>query len=399
MNILIFCSNAVNGGTARMFYEMVEAMKAEVNCHRVIACVDKENTVEIYEKVNGLLRVDAYTEEYVCNSMYGGNPVARVIKRVGRKLKYSSVIRRNIEAMRVLLKRENIDAILIHNGGYIGDELCNQMLEAAYQEHIQKRIYILNNCTTNHIFCQVRFWPYDVKVSKYATDIVTVSEFTKRTIEDVSHIRGSIKVVHNGLPCRQSKMSVEEKREKIQLAPNAKNVLMIGNFLENKGQLEALKALKEMKEKIGKVHLTLIGNIYDGGYYQKCMQYIKDNNLNENVSIFNGINNASEYVDLYDLMVVPSMFSESFGLISVEAMMVGVPVVAYDCGGIPEVVRDGRDGYIVRKGDYITMAERVAELLNDDRKRRRMSLQCRRDYEDKFSIGAMMKNYYEIIGL
>jgi glycosyltransferase involved in cell wall biosynthesis len=66
----------------------------------------------------------------------------------------------------------------------------------------------------------------------------------------------------------------------------------------------------------------------------------------------------------FDVQVVPSV-AEPFGLVVLEAMAQGVPVVATDAGGIPEIIRDGREGYLVPVGDDEILAARVASLLDD----------------------------------
>lgn len=63
---------------------------------------------------------------------------------------------------------------------------------------------------------------------------------------------------------------------------------------------------------------------------------------------------------------------ESFGIALVEAMAAGLPVVAFAVGGIPEVVRDGQDGYLVPYGEVDTMAERIIELLRSPVRRQEM---------------------------
>ena len=91
------------------------------------------------------------------------------------------------------------------------------------------------------------------------------------------------------------------------------------------------------------------------------------------------------------------MYDESFGLISVEAMAKAVPVVAFACGGIPEVLEDGKDGYLVSLGDSQTMAERILNILQ--RKELRISLgeYGRKKYFRKFSVDVMGEQYLSLV--
>jgi len=65
-----------------------------------------------------------------------------------------------------------------------------------------------------------------------------------------------------------------------------------------------------------------------------------------------------------ELFLLPSA-TESFGLAALEAMACGVPVIASDAGGIPEVVENGKTGYLAPPGDAAAMAERALQVLED----------------------------------
>lgn len=399
MNILMFCSNPVNGGTARIFYELVTATKCMTKfSDKVTACVNVNNSVDIYKKIDKLERLPIYSEEEICSGMYGGTKIKRIVNRFRRKIKYWNVKKHNIAIMREYLDKNRIDAVLIHNGGYIGDDLCNQMLTASYHcaRHTLCRIYILHNDMEKSLFSKIRFWLYDRKISKEATEIVTVSQFTKNRLCQSSFIRRDIKVIYNGISDAHT-LTEEEKQEIIYLDSQKINILMIGNFLENKGQHKFLEAAKQLEKNKEIYHFTIIGNIYDENYFRKCENLIKEFELSQRISIYHSIYNASDFINLFDILVVPSMYDESFGLISVEAMENRRPVVAFACGGVPEVIIDGRDGFVVPVGDAKLMAEKIEWLAMHPNERKIMGEYCRKDYVERFSVETMTKRYLELI--
>ena len=401
MKILMFCSNPVNGGTARIFYELAASMRSMLcDADKLIACVNQDNPVEIYKDIKDLERLPVYSEAEVCHGMYGGNALKRIVNRFHRKLRFQAIRKHNIAVMQEYLEKNHIDAVIIHNGGYVGDDLCNQMLTAAFSrgERLQHRIYVLHNDMEKSLCSKLQFWTYDKRVSKEATEIVTVSKYTRNRILASSFINKDIKVIYNGIS-DMSMMPREDKLSKVHIGLEKINVLMIGNFQDNKGQHKFLEAASELNKKGHIYHFTIIGNIYDKDYFQKCSSLIKKFGLEQNTSIYHGIHNASEFIGLFDILAVPSLYDESFGLISVEAMANSRPVVAFACGGIPEIVLDGRNGFIVPVGDSKKMAERIEWLAEHPEDRGHMGEQGRKDYEEKFSAERMASEYMEVLGL
>jgi L-malate glycosyltransferase len=98
-------------------------------------------------------------------------------------------------------------------------------------------------------------------------------------------------------------------------------------------------------------------------------------------------------------MLLPSE-TESFGLVALEAMACEVPVIASNVGGIPEVVRNGRDGFLVEPGDIATMATLAAEVLSDSEKQAAMGAAARQQAHENFcsdSIIARYERFYDRI--
>jgi glycosyltransferase involved in cell wall biosynthesis len=89
-----------------------------------------------------------------------------------------------------------------------------------------------------------------------------------------------------------------------------------------------------------------------------------------------------------DLFVAPSLY-ESFGLIFVEAMRWGTPVVGTRAGAIPEIIESGKSGVLVSPGNHLELADAIATLLANPQQRRTLGDEGRRRAETCFSVQAM----------
>jgi glycosyltransferase involved in cell wall biosynthesis len=94
------------------------------------------------------------------------------------------------------------------------------------------------------------------------------------------------------------------------------------------------------------------------------------------------------YYSAADILVMPSRF-ESFGLVLIEAMRHGVPVIACNAGGMHEVISEGVDGFLVGVDDAAALAERIGRLASDIGLRARMGRAARSNYEARFTAAHM----------
>ena len=399
MNILIFCSNPVNGGTARIFYELVTSMRKMLGVeHKVLACINQGNSVEIYKKIDDIIELPVFSEGDICKGLYGGNTIKRIFHIIQRKVIFAPTKRLNLKNMTKFITENDINAVIIHNGGYVGDDLCNQILTSSYlcRKNVFHRIYILHNDMAKNFFSKIRFFIYDQKISKEATSIITVSNYTKNRIKKSSFIKKNIQVIYNGISDNRY-MKKSDKEKLIQIDSTKFNVLMIGNFMENKGQHKFIQVSRKLVRLSKNYRFTIIGNIYDKSYYLKCQSLIQKWHLETYFSIYHNINNASEYIDLFNVLVVPSLYDESFGLISLEAMAAGCPIVAFACGGIPEVVKNKRNGFIVPIGDSKKMAEKIHWIA--EHPQTRQFEKNKQDYKENYSVETMALRYIQLLGI
>ena len=99
-----------------------------------------------------------------------------------------------------------------------------------------------------------------------------------------------------------------------------------------------------------------------------------------------------------DIFCFPSHFeAESFGLVLVEAMMFAKPVISTRWRGIPSVVNDGVNGFLVDTQDPAAVADRLVTLASDPELRRRMGLEGRRIFEQRFTLERFHRSMEEAL--
>ncbi|MBT9151423.1 MAG: D-inositol 3-phosphate glycosyltransferase [candidate division WS2 bacterium] len=87
------------------------------------------------------------------------------------------------------------------------------------------------------------------------------------------------------------------------------------------------------------------------------------------------------YYNAADVFCLPSTSTESFGIVNLEAMTCGVPIVASKIGGVPDVVKDGENGLLVQPKDYEALADAIIYLLENEDERERMGKNGREKVE------------------
>lgn len=146
------------------------------------------------------------------------------------------------------------------------------------------------------------------------------------------------------------------------------NIVCVGRLVKVKGHIYALKAVKKLVDEGFNVSLTIVGK---GQEYNELSKYIEDNNLNAIAKLV-GAKSQTEIRQLFwesDLFLFPSITledgrAETQGLATVEAQACGLPVVAFNTGGIKYTLKDNVTGCLCEAKDFKGMAEKVAFLIN-----------------------------------
>jgi N-acetyl-alpha-D-glucosaminyl L-malate synthase BshA len=217
-------------------------------------------------------------------------------------------------------------------------------------------------------------------VSVYLRDL-TYKEFD---------IRYPIEMIPNFVNCDVFQRSENEVlREKF--APAGERILVhISNFRPVKRVLDVIEIFDRVQRKIPS-RLIMVG---DGPERSSAEWLVRNKALGCKVNFLGKQDSIAEILSISDLMLLPSE-NESFGLVALEAMACEVPVIASAVGGIPEVVRDGLDGFLVPPRDVETMAARTIDLFSSASLHREMGTNAREHAQERFCAHKIIVLYEE----
>lgn len=168
---------------------------------------------------------------------------------------------------------------------------------------------------------------------------------------------------------------------------DAVRIVWFGRIARNKGVIVLLRALNLLRNEFPNFELLVGGKIWDAQYYRELLEYKNEVKLKE-VRFIGFVDDLPSFLEQGDIFVFPSL-SDTFGIVNLEAMASGLPIVASSVGGLPEVVVDKETGFLIPPGDPTKLAEKLKLLITDRRLRRKMGVRGRERVESLFSIDKM----------
>ncbi len=223
-------------------------------------------------------------------------------------------------------------------------------------------------------------------VSKYLADYTRQEMGVRRNIQVIPNA-----VDHNRFYPR------ENPQLRLRYAhPDEKLLLHISNFRPIKRIEDVIRIFAQVSEKVGS-RLLMVG---DGPDRSRAFELASELGISGRVAFLGSFPRIEDLLAVCDLFLLPST-QESFGLAALEGMASGVPVVASNVGGIPEVVQDGVNGFLFNPHDVNGMAEAAIKLLSDKEKHQRFSKAARDHAVQMFSettiVPLYMKAYEEAL--
>jgi glycosyltransferase involved in cell wall biosynthesis len=219
----------------------------------------------------------------------------------------------------------------------------------------------------------------------------------------IARIASDCSVIHNGIDVGKVLHNVTKTCEEVRLElgiPSSSKLIMCAARLEPEKCIKTLlDAFKIVTDAGINAYLIITG---DGSLRVPLQQRIIDLNLSHLVNLAGFRPDVHSIMNASDAFVLPSP-KESFGLVLLEAMSLGVPTLAPRSGGPLEIIDDGFDGFLFRPNDAANLAEHIIRVLNEPAETRIVRDLCQASVREKFSSSVMasatIRAYAATLGL
>lgn len=233
---------------------------------------------------------------------------------------------------------------------------------------------------TRHVAFEPR-WPriHALKYSATCDGIIAVSKAVRRVLLEAGVPEEKIAVIPGGVDLPREIATPQQRcaaRRKYNLAASDFVVGHLGAFSHEKGQDVAIAAAAILRDRLPRLRMILAG--------EGCPPAVPPG---APALLAGFIADREEFFAALDLFIMPSR-SEGWGLAAVEALARGIPVIASNTGGLPEIVEEGKTGWLVPPGEAQALAETIAEAESDPESLRMMALEAAKQ-SNRFSSDRM----------
>ncbi|WP_461867193.1 glycosyltransferase family 4 protein [Thermococcus sp.] len=229
---------------------------------------------------------------------------------------------------------------------------------------------------------------------RYPHRIIAVSKAAKAFIEHFTDT--PVEIIPNGVDDTVFTPSKKKEKIKEKFGIDGKVVLYVSRMSYRKGPHVLLNAFSQIEE----AALVMVGSGEMLPFLRAQAKFLR---IEDRVKFVGYVKNEvlPEIFRMADVFVLPSITAEAFGIVILEAMASGLPVVATDVGGIPEIVMESESGLLVPPGNELELRNAIQKLLLDDKLRERLGSNGRKAVEERYSWNRVTeqieKTYEDVI--
>jgi len=232
-------------------------------------------------------------------------------------------------------------------------------------------------------------------VAKHSNKIITVSNNIKaEVIKRLTLSTDNFICIYNGVDLSKFQHKTSSETLKRNLNINSSDLIVgsVGGLRPVKDYPCLLKSIPIVLKEFPKTKFIIVG---DGPLRNSLQSITRSLRLENNVLFLGWREDISELLTIFDIFVLSSK-TEGISISILEAMASGLPVVATNVGGNPEVIEDGKTGFLVPQADSQSLAKAIIKLLKDGHLRKTMGKNARKKAEEKFSLQVSVDKHIEV---
>ena len=380
--ILLLNENVARGGVDTFIGDLITHWPRSEDLFTVLINANHPGTEELKARLGEKISFQTYHGTFVWDFWGCKVPVAGLAKLFRLIFQYPLFLLHFFKIRRRLLAIDH-DVLFVVNGGYPGGDLCRAAIIASRKPVIHS-VHNLAGAIQ-----RVRY-PFEKLIdacisSHKSVTTVSVSKACARSLMDRLPVNS--KVILNGIDLQDARSG--KKRTSL-------NCAVVGSLDPRKGQLPFLSSFARILQRCPRAQLLIFGE-GDAKYKTDLILESQRLKIDKNVQFLGFRKDKNQIFDDVDVLVVPSQEYESFGLVAIEAMIRGIPVVCSDVGGLPEVVEDKVSGFVIPRDDIIGFADKTCLLLEQVELREQMGQKGIERVRQSFNIKKMCQEYSQLV--
>jgi len=265
-----------------------------------------------------------------------------------------------------MLLKENPDVIHAHGYQFFTSDA------AAMMSKIKRKPLILTLHGFPRGFTKLTHKTYFHLIGKKtltaAKKIIAVSNAVKREFKAIGVQKEQISIIPNGIDLEGFKHMPDGKnfKKRMNIKENERMALSIGRLEEVKGFHHLIMALDKIREKTAPIKLVIAGPEFN--YGQQLRKLVAETKMADRVIFYGPIDGREklEALAATDIAIMPSIY-EGFSIFLLEAMAAGKPVIATKTGVAQELIKHGKNGFLINPGNVEELSGKIIEILNNNR--------------------------------
>lgn len=256
--------------------------------------------------------------------------------------------------------------------------------------------WLMPNSVSSKYPLDLNKWIYEVIFRIGRVTPIANSRYTATTLLPSA---GSRYVSHLGVPPQDFRLkdalAGREVRQSFGISPGTPVLGIFARLIPNKGQSVLIRAFAQMRNE--EAHLLICGGPVDSEYFGSLRELTIKLGVSSRVHLTGPIEDVQRFYDACDIVVNSRLDPEPFGFSVIEAMMMGIPVLAHRAGGPGETIIDGKTGWLVDEPTCESFHDGLERMMADRGRWQGMGRFARVHAEENFSNSAMVDRLLNIM--